>query len=1056
MKSTHSTTALLAVALATASVLGSALADSVNIDIQGDIANTGGWYGTQGTYSGQGAATTTGNTWNGVKAGFDAADDAGPLVDDQNNPSSVSIHMTLTVNGGAWSYAPATGSPADALMGDYGFHNSGAPNIISLFTPDTSTTGLQLTAGSYWDVYVYTRGDNAGQGATVTLSQDAGDITQTSSGTTWGGSFVQGDNYVKFTSVTPTAFTGGFEFFLEVDGNGVGGDGTAIINGIQLVESSPPAGFPSFTVQPQPTTQSISVGDPFTITATAVGTPTPDYQWEYSEDGLTGWTELSGETGSSFSYSAAFYTDTGYYRVIASNLNGSIESEVAYVEVSYPDPTIDQQPQSKAVYQGDDLELTVVATTVDPADYQWYLGTSGDTSTPIPGAITDTLLISPAELSDAGDYWVRVTDYAPEVDGLPALTVDSATASVQVVPPREGVVLLVDFDASWNGGNPATSADFTAQGVPTLTAADPVNVSPLQPVDTDITLITFDSGLTVTFEDDDTIGGCAGAFAVDNGSALLNDYLYLQGDREGNGPTTVTVSGLNLEADTTYTLFLFGQGDAAATTKFTPVNSTNIVFQSIYPTVGNLAATFTTDASYAGEDLSFLWSLHTTNFAALNGLAIVPGDHGVVDFPPPAIVTQPQSTAVYEGADLQLTVSATTLDPAQFQWYLGTSGDTSTPIVGATTDTLTLTPAELTDSGDYWVRVTDTAATGASLPATTTDSDTATVQVLPPREGVVVLVDFDSGFGGANPATSADFTAQGVPTLTAADPVLVSDPQPISTEITSISLAGGVTVAFEDDDTTGGSNGAFQVDNGSALLDDYLYLEGGTESDGPTTVTVSGLSLDPDTTYTLFVFGQGDGAAATKFTPVNSTNIVYQNTNDAFGNLVVSFTTDPSYAGEDLAFVWDLNGTNFAALNGFAIVPGEVVPANDYAAWIGGYDVGALTGFNDDADGDGLSNGLENFLGTDPSTFNQGVTNSAKSGSTFTFEHPQNDNPASDLSAAYRWSPDLANWYGDGASDGSTTVTFAPSTAGGTTTVTATISGVVPAQTFFDIEVTQP
>jgi hypothetical protein len=206
---------------------------AVSIDIQGDIPNTGGWYGTQGTYSGQGAPAT-GNNWNGVKAGY--FEMTGPLLDDQGSATSISIWSEITVDGGAWSYAPGTGSPADALFGDYGFHNSGDPNRFTLFTPDGSTTGLQLTAGSLWDVYIYSRGDNAGQGGTFMLAQTSGDITLTASGQTWTGAYVEGDNYIKFSNVTPTAYGGGYEFNFLMDGNGAGGTGPAIINGIQLVQ----------------------------------------------------------------------------------------------------------------------------------------------------------------------------------------------------------------------------------------------------------------------------------------------------------------------------------------------------------------------------------------------------------------------------------------------------------------------------------------------------------------------------------------------------------------------------------------------------------------------------------------------------------------------------------------------------------------------------------------------------------------------------------------------------------------------------------------------------
>jgi hypothetical protein len=131
-------------------------------------------------------------------------------------------------------------------------------------------------------------------------------------------------------------------------------------------------------------------------------------------------------------------------------------------------------------------------------------------------------------------------------------------------------------------------------------------------------------------------------------------------------------------------------------------------------------------------------------------------------------------------------------------------------------------------------------------------------------------------------------------------------------------------------------------------------------------------------------------------------------------------------------------------------------PADDFAAWISNYPgVGDLDGFTDDADGDGIKNGLENLFGTNPGISNQGIVQVAKSGNTVTFQHPQIASPASDVSAAYVWSTDLATFNADGASAGGSTVSFGTSTTEGTTTVTATITGTVPANLFVALKATQ-
>ena len=132
-------------------------------------------------------------------------------------------------------------------------------------------------------------------------------------------------------------------------------------------------------------------------------------------------------------------------------------------------------------------------------------------------------------------------------------------------------------------------------------------------------------------------------------------------------------------------------------------------------------------------------------------------------------------------------------------------------------------------------------------------------------------------------------------------------------------------------------------------------------------------------------------------------------------------------------------------------------PANTFADWIAGYPgVGGLTGFDDDFDLDGIANGIENYFGTNPAVFSAGLVATGRSGSTFTFTHPLGDNPASDITAAYRWSTDLASFHAAGATAGSSTVTFAQGTpSGGMVTVTATITGTVPERLFVVVEANQ-
>ncbi len=128
---------------------------------------------------------------------------------------------------------------------------------------------------------------------------------------------------------------------------------------------------------------------------------------------------------------------------------------------------------------------------------------------------------------------------------------------------------------------------------------------------------------------------------------------------------------------------------------------------------------------------------------------------------------------------------------------------------------------------------------------------------------------------------------------------------------------------------------------------------------------------------------------------------------------------------------------------------------NTFSNWIAGFDVGALTGFNDDPDGDGIANGLEAWFGTNPGEFSAGVVIEGTNGLATTLTHPQNPDPPADLVGIYEWSPDLVNWYphGDGSNDGPS-VSFFAETEGNHTTVIATASEDIP-RMFLRVAVSQ-
>jgi len=149
--------------------------------------------------------------------------------------------------------------------------------------------------------------------------------------------------------------------------------------------------------------------------------------------------------------------------ILAGGLNGQLQAwdnvALSTVYGSGPactPPSITQQPSGSAITSGNSAQLTVSASGTAPLSYQWFIGSSGDTSIPVNGATIAAIVVSPATTTS---YWVRVTGQCSPV-------ANSNAAMVTVTPCTPPQITSTLNDQTVVAGTTVSlGIDFTGQGV---------------------------------------------------------------------------------------------------------------------------------------------------------------------------------------------------------------------------------------------------------------------------------------------------------------------------------------------------------------------------------------------------------------------------------------------------------------------------------------------------------------------------------------------------------------------------------------------------------------
>lgn len=444
----------------------------------------------------------------------------------------------------------------------------------------------------------------------------------------------------------------------------------------------------------------ICQGGTLTLNTTPSGSLTPyTYQWQNSANGVSGWTDISGQTNASYTTDSSLIYGAYYYRVNVSNSCTQITSNVAQLTI-IPDPVVTTQPTGNTICFGESHTMSVAATTTNSAagtlTYQWqsaadgvsnWTNVSGGT-----GANTTTYTTSALISNVYFRAVIAQTASGCETFSNPAL-VNVATITAQPATPAPicvGGIVNISITASLNGGSGSLSYQWQSDSGSGF--ANEINST--------ATTANFTSDLLTG----NTNFRCLVTSSATN-CVLTSNTVTATIVVDPN--ITTQPSGGVVCTGGTYTLTVTATGGTPGLNYQWYRSSDNISFALIS---GANTNTYTTPAltsdTYYRVDVS----------ATGNGCGLVTSNSVLVDvIPDPVVVQQPVGNTICTGGTHTMTVvaSADSLGGTLlYQWQRSVNGTTgwANTTGGSGATTASYTTGSLTSTFYYRVRIRQTAS----------------------------------------------------------------------------------------------------------------------------------------------------------------------------------------------------------------------------------------------------------------------------------------------------------------------------------------------------------